>query len=117
MTYVTRASIAISCHLLAAAAVYGQVGPPAANSIIPSFVTQLQVPVAAGSTPTLFSLPVDAPTTGREAIDVILGSPNVIISLILPGGGTEITASNASSNGFAFTTYTSDGTGTSDDFL
>ena len=41
-------------------------------------------------------------------IDVNVGDPGFVISLITPGG-SQINAANASSLGFNFTSYTSDG--------
>ncbi len=49
-------------------------------------------------------------------MDVLVGDPGVVISLILPNA-TEVTASNAASNGFTFATFSSDGTtGSTDSF-
>ena len=91
-----------------------QVGPFPSTSFPLVSVSQQMARVPAGANPTLLNITVDAPPAGQETMDVLVGDPNVVISLILPGG-SEITAANAASNGFSFLTYTTDGSGTSED--
>jgi hypothetical protein len=93
-----------------------QIGPlPAAT--LPLLKTSQQVAtVPAGAASTLVNVAVDAPPTGQDSLDVLASDPNVVITLLLPSGA-EITASNATANGFTFNTYTSDGSGTSGDLL
>jgi hypothetical protein len=102
--------------ILAACLLPAQVGPFPGTSVPLTSISQQSVGVPAGNNPTLLSVTIDAPASGQETIDVLVGDPNVVISLIRPDT-SEITAANASANGFTFTTYTADGTGGSMDLL
>jgi hypothetical protein len=64
------------------------------------------VAVPAGASPTLASLVVDTTAAGGDYVDVNVGDPSVIITLITPGG-TEITSANTL--GFTFSTLASSG--------
>ncbi len=110
-----RLSLGLLVCWLTAGLMLGQVGPvPGSVSFKSGAQQSAQVP--AGNNSTLLNVTVDAPPTGQDSIDVLVGDPNVVISLIAPGG-TEITSANASGNGFTFTTYTTDGSGDSADLL
>ena len=94
----------------------GQVGPFPTDSVSLVPVNQQSVRIPASSPSTLPNITIDAPPAGQETLDILVEDPNVIISLIVPGGG-EITAANASGSGYTFTTYTTDGGGTSADLF
>ncbi len=65
----------------------------------------IPIPPSTASTP--IAVVVDSGAVG-DFIDILTSDPNVAVSLILPSG-TAITAANASSLGFALSTFTSDG--------
>ncbi len=92
---------------------YAQVGPfPSGGVGMTGTNTQL-VAIPTGSTPTLSNLVVDTNSAGGDLVDINVGDPAVVISLITPGG-TAINASNAAGLGFTFSITTYDDTSSSD---
>ncbi len=94
--------------LVAVSAAYAQVAPFQTGGINLSSTNTQLVAIPAGSAPTLSNLVVDSTAAGGDSIDVAVGDPSVVISLITPGG-TEINAGNAASFGFTFSTNTFSG--------
>jgi hypothetical protein len=93
----------------ASVAVHAQVGPfPGSDLPIAGVYTQT-VPLAKGTTPILTNITLDTNPAGGDKLDINVGDAAVVVSLITPGG-TEITSANASSVGYTFTVYTTDGT-------
>ncbi len=100
------------CSLSAAA----QVGTFPVDTLSLTSASRQSSIVPAGSTPTLANVTVETPASGNDSIDVVVANASVVISLLTPGAA-EITAANASANGYTFTTYTADGTGDGTDLL
>ena len=105
-----KRALALLLPNLFAASLCAQVGQFPGTSVPLASTWQQSIAVPAGNTPTLLNFAVDAPPAGQDTIDVLVVDPNVVISLILPAG-TEINASNATANGFVFSTNTIAGVG------
>jgi hypothetical protein len=93
---------------LATGMLRAQIGPLPAATLSLTKTNQQTIVIPAANPSTLINVSVDQPANGQDSIDVLTSDPNVVITLLLPNG-TEITANNASSNGFIFTGYYSDG--------
>ncbi len=65
----------------------------------------------ANTASTLFNFTIESGTAGKDVIDVNCASAQAVVSLVTPGG-VEITAANATSLGYTFTTVAA---GTQDD--
>ena len=92
---------------IAAIAAYSQIAPFQADGIHMSGTSTQLMAVPAVASPTLLNVAVDTSGAGGDFLDVAVGDPSVLISLITPGG-TEVTAGNAASYGFTFSTYSAD---------
>src|SRR5579875_3391175 len=95
--------------LVTAAICHAQIAPFPSNGIKMDKVNTQLVEVPAQTSPTLANVVVDSSSTGGDLIDVNVGDPSVVISLIAPGGA-EISAGNASRYGFTVSSYTPDQT-------
>lgn len=87
--------------LVALVTAKAQVGTFPTGGIWMMGVNTQQSAVPAGNSPTVVSVVVDAAATGGDLIDVAVGDPSVVISLITPSG-TEINAANAGAFGLRF---------------
>ena len=91
-----------------------QVGPfPTSFSLAP--VSQQFIQVPQGASATGINITVDPGPAGADTLDILVGDPSVVVSLMLPDG-TQITSANAPASGFTWSNYSSLGLGTADLF-
>ncbi len=85
-------------------ALQAQIVPRSSTDEVPlSYADAKMVAVPAGPVPTLLPLQIDPSSSGDDLIDVIIGNPQIRITLLLPNG-SEVNAANAAGLGFDFTT-------------
>lgn len=93
---------AICCILVMCSPLSAQIANPSSDARIQNWSTQGAL-VPPGATSTTLSFAVDPAAGGGDTFHVIVENPQVAITLILPNG-VEITAANASTLGFQYTT-------------
>jgi hypothetical protein len=94
--------VTISSTLITFAAVsFGQVGPNPVPSVLATNYDVKTVRVAAMSTSTQVTFNLSPTMIGGDVLDVVTSDPTVAVSLVLPSG-TSLTAANASTLSYSF---------------